>query len=844
VRKRPYLVVPHTHWDREWYLPFQRFRLRLVGLMDRVLELASSRDAFCFTVDGQMAAVEDYLEIRPERRAELAELVRAGRVAVGPWLVLADEWLTSAESLVRNLEMGQAAASALGGSMPIAYLPDQFGHVAQMPQLLARSGFDRVVLWRGVPSAVDEHRFEWVAPDGSSVVAEYLPSGYGNAMPLERARTAEELAERLSEVEANVGSFYPEGTPVLAMMGTDHFVPTAELVDRLLSAGLELATLPEALERLDHVASGRELLRWQGELRSAARANLLADVVSTRWHLKTAMSALERRLERTVEPFAALWVATWPEAELALAWRWCVQCSNHDSVTGCGADETAADVAQRLRHARELADGLAEQTFVELAQAVPTGELAVLNPSPFARKEVVVLAVADERDTPTPALLDTDGRGWTTQELGRAQGLRRLAALASAPALGWSRWQVGTLAPETLPVPVASARTDHAGAVVLDNGTVSVRLGPLGQLRLAGGDGAVAEGFLRILDEGEAGDSYTHAPPEHDTVVTEPRWGRVQLVSTGPLVASAHLDLIYAWPSGLSGDRCRRSPTTVATTVGIDVEVRLGEPFVRMDVAFDNACLDHRVRLLFPLAEPADAVAAEGQLAVVVRQGPTEAGHGDAPVGTHPARHFADAGGLGVLLDGVREVELLGGTTLALTLLRSSGWLSRDDNARRTEPAGPELPVPGAQCLGPVAAHLALLVHTGDWERGGLVEAAERFAHPLEVVPGVGEPDDASYPAARAGLSISGETAGVVLSALRRRGDWLEVRLAAERTRPAAVTLGFGDAGRLIEARRADLLGRRGAVLPLDPDGSLPLSLQPFEVATLQVRLERPVHSD
>src|SRR4029450_11715860 len=112
-------LVPHTHWDREWYEPFQRFRLRLVDLVDDVLERAEADPRFCFTFDGQTAMLEDYLEIRPEGGARLAALVASGQLAVGPWRILSDEFLVSGETLVRNLEAGVARGGPVGGGMAV-----------------------------------------------------------------------------------------------------------------------------------------------------------------------------------------------------------------------------------------------------------------------------------------------------------------------------------------------------------------------------------------------------------------------------------------------------------------------------------------------------------------------------------------------------------------------------------------------------------------------------------------------------------------------------------------------------------------------------------------------------
>src|SRR5262249_26305490 len=132
------VVVPHTHWDREWYQPFQEFRIRLVRLVERLLTLVAADPAFShFHFDGQTIGLEAYLEIRPERRALLRQCVRADRLAIGPWCVLPDEFLVSGESLIRNLQVGHRLAAAFGGVTSIGYLPDEFGHCAQMPQILA-----------------------------------------------------------------------------------------------------------------------------------------------------------------------------------------------------------------------------------------------------------------------------------------------------------------------------------------------------------------------------------------------------------------------------------------------------------------------------------------------------------------------------------------------------------------------------------------------------------------------------------------------------------------------------------------------------------------------------------
>src|SRR5580693_3654069 len=196
-------IVPHTHWDREWYKSYQDFRLNLVDMVDLLIPLLESDPSYSyFMLDGQMAVVDDYLEIRPEAEDRMRALAGAGRLSMGPWYILLDEFLVSGETIIRDLQMGLRRSAAFGGPTEIGYLPDMFGHVAQMPQILALAGFEHTVVWRGVPSVIDKTGFLWEAPDGSTVRAEYLPVGYGNgaAIPNDAKSLIQRTADHLQEV--------------------------------------------------------------------------------------------------------------------------------------------------------------------------------------------------------------------------------------------------------------------------------------------------------------------------------------------------------------------------------------------------------------------------------------------------------------------------------------------------------------------------------------------------------------------------------------------------------------------------------------------------------------------
>ncbi|MDH6463720.1 mannosylglycerate hydrolase [Micromonospora sp. A200] len=425
TRPTDIIVVPHTHWDREWYEPFQRFRLRLVALLDDVFDRMERDERQRFTLDGQLAAVDDYLEVRPERREQVIALVRAGRLAVGPWQILLDEFLCSGENIVRNLERGLTRSAELGGAMPVGYLPDMFGHIAQMPQLLAGAGLAHACVFRGVPDRVRTHAFAWQAPDGTTVRTEYLPGGYGNAAGL--MDDAALVTRRATDLADRLGGWRSEGAggPTLAMYGTDHAAPAPDAPDLLAAADVDgirfrLGTLAEYFAAQPTTVDGLPTVR--GELRSHARANILPGVISVRAHLKQAMGRAERRVERYAEPLAALWHDPSVQRFLDMAWTRLIDASCHDSVTGCGCDETAEQVAARLAEADQLGRAVCDLVGARLAAAVPRDGYLVFNPGPTARTALVRLDV-EAPDGAAVGLAGADGTTVGAQVLDRARTL-------------------------------------------------------------------------------------------------------------------------------------------------------------------------------------------------------------------------------------------------------------------------------------------------------------------------------------------------------------------------------------------------------------------------------------
>jgi len=415
-------IVSHTHWDREWYQPFQEYRIRLVQLTDRLLDLLAHDPNYrYFTFDGQAIMLEDYLEIRPERANLLRNYVQEGRLLIGPWYILPDEFLVSPEATIRNLMLGDKTIRRFGPKMQVGYSPDTFGHISQLPQILCGFDLDVAVLWRGAGEAPNE--FRWAAPDGSQVLVVHLRDGYGNAAYL--PKNDEGFVARLQEI---VTSLAPHATTshLLAMNGTDHMEPMPELASLIAAADARLpeieirhGTLPQFVAAVRAAKPSLELRR--GEMRSPARAHLLPGVFSTRTWIKQRNARCETLLEKWAEPFsalAALYDLEKPTRDLPSltwqAWRYLIQNHPHDSICGCSVDAVHKEMDVRFDWVEQIGEQITHQSLAAIAGSVDTRTLdgaavIVFNPLTGPRTDLVTAQVSMPLDTQALEVIDERG---------------------------------------------------------------------------------------------------------------------------------------------------------------------------------------------------------------------------------------------------------------------------------------------------------------------------------------------------------------------------------------------------------------------------------------------------
>lgn len=417
-------VVPHAHWDREWYLPFEVHRARLVQNLDRVMELLAADGYTSYHLDGQMIAVEDYLEIRPEKRELLERYVRSGRLQIGPWYVLQDEYLTGGEANVRNLLRGLRMAEAFGGSCRIGYLPDAFGNVGQMPQLLRQAGMTAAVFGRGVTLAGRDgeadgthHRpryseFLWTSPDGSGIPALYFAGWYNNGqeIPADPDRARAYWDQRL----AHAGR-YAATEHLLFMNGSDHqpvqqdLLPALETARRLYpDITFRQSTLEEyARCVLEDLASPLEAVPGELAGQETAGDNTLCNTASSRAPLKALNRYTEVLLSQQAEPLLALSAMAGCDADGALldrAWKLLLQNHPHDSICGCGIDEVHRETEHRYQKSIQLGRLTAETAGAALSRRIAAPGLpsslaafAVWDLTGWPRTGVVEATVTTER---------------------------------------------------------------------------------------------------------------------------------------------------------------------------------------------------------------------------------------------------------------------------------------------------------------------------------------------------------------------------------------------------------------------------------------------------------------
>lgn len=702
--KKTLHIIPHSHWDREWYLPFEKHRTRLIDLLDDLIEVMEANDDYTYYhLDGQFAVIEDYLEVRPSMKDRLFALIRQGRIKVGPWYVLQDEYLTSGEANVRNMLYGIRLCKEIGAEpVKCGYFPDAFGNISQAPQIVRGFGIDNAVFGRGVndvgadneiikQNGMSNSELIWRSPDGSEVIGVMFCNWYHNAMEL--PSDPEALKQRIEKIVRNTDRFATTDH-LLGMNGCDH-QPLQKNLHEVIKLANEVqdevtvkqSNIEEYLEQIRENA--KDLKVYEGEINSqftSGWGNLIC-TASAHVDIKQDNHEAQHLLTGIAEPLSVLLKENggkYKEDLLLYAWRTLMQNHPHDSICSCSCDEVYDEMKVRFMKSRTCTEEIRDYALDKLTSAITTknadGERAIVvfNLSPnkssaivkanvdFGRDEKIkAIAIFDEKGNEVPAKIKNLPNTFTyTLPEDRFRQPKRVNRFevefpVTSEGIGYVTYSVKTTKSTKCETPLCADNT-------LENEFLRVSFKENGSFDLL--DKATGEVYADLNlfeDSADRGELYNYEQPAGDVaIISDKHAAKIKLHEKTPYSATYKISL------------------TLTKGVAITSFVTLTKGVARVDVktTIDNKKEYHRVRALFPTGFETENVYAEGQFDIVKRKITPEFTW-ENPCNAQRMQTFVtlcdDKCDRALLLStrGLAEYEVLrdGKNTLALTLLRCVG---------------------------------------------------------------------------------------------------------------------------------------------------------------------------
>ena len=866
--KAKFRILSHTHWDREWYMPFEQFRMKLVDLIDHLLDILERDGHYIFHLDAQTVVLEDYLEIRPERADALKKYIASGNIAVGPWYLQNDFYLTSGEATVRNLLRGTALAEKFGRCTRVGYAPDQFGNVSQLPQIFRGFGMDTFMFGRGysfynekgerLPAPAE---FVWRSEDGSECVAVHLTHWYNNAQHIP---AEPENAKLLLDI--NERDFAPiNSSPYIVLMnGVDHLEPQEDvpaIAEGLRAEGYDIrqCRMDDYFDELKAWLreSGTQLPVCRGALLKGADVELLRGCWSSRIHLKRANVAAQTDIENKVEPLYAYLEerglsGAYPRGFIDYIWKLILRNHPHDTICCCSRDEVAEHMADGYERAEEVAQELLCRGMKALARHTDmAGEytLTLFNPTERPYTGVVETDIRFLRADGVRAfrIFDENGRERETEVLESGEELYDVFTAMNLPGvLNVDRYRVRVAVQDVPPFAAVQYVVAPQGAfpeappvsAEIENEYYAVGTDGKNVTLYCKETGKSAENFLRFEDTGDKGDLYVFNPagaPEYDECrsvrVTENGRLSKSLCFSAMLRVPARFDFANDVPSGETAE----IPVTCSLTL------EKGSRTILLDYTVENTAEDHRLRLIVDGGVLADAMTVDSPFDSF------EVRAGDLCV-HNIAKSFCNStfaakrgkgGGFALFTEGQHDVENIG-STIAVTVLRSSGAITRG--------AGSRWNAPGGQCKQKISGRMGffafraagdaeLYAHAKQFRTRLLTWYDARDAHKftggrfavqdakLAKFYDDKDPFEGKQAALGAAFSLTGESIAVTAFKRSEEGDCSVLRLVNLSSASAECSLAY--AGRIcasrLDERTCEELG----------SGSVRLTFRPKEIRTL-----------
>lgn len=667
--KKEVIAYLHTHWDREWYREYEVFRLRLVRVFDQVLEMLENREIPSFYFDGQVAALQDYLELRPEKEVLVKMLIADKRLFVGPFYCLVDEFLTDGTCFRKNLEIGMQIARNYGCKNFIAYLADTFGHSQNIPEILKEYGIDKAVVWRGCGDKIPAN-FKF---GGINTVN--LVRGYFNDI-FSTDKTIEEKAEFLKHNLDLIAE--KSGNTLLMPIGADHLGVPADIMEQIEAVNEILEDYTITVGSLfDYFEKVKFKENINTELRDNSKTFTLQGVYSSRTKLKKLNTECSYKLE-LADKLQYNFGANYDSA-IDYAYRLLLQNQAHDSICGCSTDMVHEENIVRYNKILQIADTIIN----EISMTQPENlSMSFKYPDKYKILEIQRTKIEEN-----------------VQIIEKKKGFPRdlLYDINKIPV---------TEDYTTIYTMLKEFNPDNRQPDLIVKSTNLFNL----NINLSVEDGKLVlydkakryDKFIEFVRCKDYGDSYNFGPVKDDVEeIAEIKSSKV--LEEGPF----------------------RSTLRIMTSFfTVDVSLYKKSKLLRFKIKWLNLSSNKRWQVRFNFPNKVKEVKSEDMNMLITRKFdpdydirenlPTEKGK-EAKTNTAPFQRFAWVNGLGIVTKGINEYEVKD-NHFALTLLRSTGMISNPKNPARTTPAGPPIEVPGLQQLGENEVEFAIgFIPVNDW---------------------------------------------------------------------------------------------------------------------------------
>ena len=740
--KKKIHVIPHSHWDREWYFTTSRSKVYLMKDLKDVLDTLESNHAFhYFMLDAQASLLDDYLAWAPYEEDRIKKLVQQKKLIIGPWYTQSDQLVISAESIVRNLYYGMERCKEFGAYMNVAYVPDSFGQAGNMPQIYQEFGMEDTLFWRGVSDdMVSKKDFMWKGDDGSKVFATQIPFGYyiGGNIPekLEDAQLfwEKECFEKAGKGSATNNIYFPNGfdqAPIRKNL--------VEIIKQRNEIDSENEYVISCVE--DYIKDVKEakpmLEEVSGELVIAKHMRIHKSIFSSRSDLKIENTQVQNYVVHIMEPLLTLSYRLgneYPKEAVAHIWKLLFENAAHDSIGSCISDSANEDVHLRYKQAKDIAINLVELHSRLIATKIKNDEqpqihFTLFNLMPNVRDEVVTCEVYLPGEN--FALYDANGNKLSYSVISKedissyvlSQTIRlnpskpiyipskvyraKLAiATKQLDAMGYT--QIVMKFNDNSCVDVKKVNT-------LENEFYKIEIASNGSLNITNKKNNIVYPQQCILvDNGDDGDSFNYSPPREDFIVSSKNCiAKFEVLDYG-MLQKAFISYTMEVPYDL--EKRAKKEVNVAMPVQIEVTLKQGNPTIEYEITIDNKATSHRVCALFDANIMTASNMADQQFGTICRPNvytkemnlylkglgnKKQIKEGEAialanwsndqsswqepPISIEPTQSFVslfdDIQGMAIFPQGVREYEIVEerGNVISLTLFRTYGFMGKEN---------------------------------------------------------------------------------------------------------------------------------------------------------------------